>query len=166
MTQEPDPRLRGGQPALRRPLPPRVPTPQAAPPPSAPPPLDDESDEEYDEFWDTFDEAPDAPLPLMARLRRLPPFVVLLSVASLASVAFLAVSVTRRSIEIPVLIAAAVVTGILFASDTVVLARSTYIAGGDGRGGRALLLALAGGVAAVVAGLSFGWAAVMVLLGS
>jgi hypothetical protein len=150
-----------------------VPTPQAAPPPSAPslpvsapPPPDDESDEEYDEFWDTFDEAPDAPLPLMARLRRLPPFVVLLSVASLASVAFLAVSVTRRSIEIPVLIAAAVVTGILFASDTVVLARSTYIAGGDGRGGLALLLALAGGVAAVVAGLSFGWAAVMVLLGS
>jgi hypothetical protein len=150
--------------------PPSAPPPSApppsAPPPSAPPPPDDESDEEYDEFWDTFDEAPDAPLPLMARLRRLPPFVVLLSVASLASVAFLAVSVTRRSIEIPVLIAAAVVTGILFASDTVVLARSTYIAGGDGRGGRALLLALAGGVAAVIAGLSFGWAAVMVLLGS
>jgi hypothetical protein len=102
----------------------------------------------------------------MTRLRRLPPFVVLFSAASFVSVAFLAVSLTRRSVEFPVLIAAAVVAGIVFAADAAALARITYLAGEDGRSGRALLLALAGGAAAVMAGLSFAWAAIMVLLGS
>jgi uncharacterized membrane protein YbhN (UPF0104 family) len=148
MTQNPDLRFPSG------PLPPRGPL----------PPDDEPEESEYDEFWDDFDEAPAARQPLMARLRRLPPFVVLLSAASFVSVAFLALSVTQRSIEIPVLIAAAVVTGIVFAADTVALGRGTYLAGDDGQGGRALLLALAGGAAAVIAGLSFGAAAVMVFL--
>jgi hypothetical protein len=73
-------------------------------------------------------------------------------------------SVMQRSIEISVLIAAAVVTGIVFATDAVALGRGTYGAAEDGRSGRSLLLALVGGVAAVIAGLSFGAAVVMLFL--
>jgi hypothetical protein len=144
------------------PFPPNVPLPRSAPlPPSQPAPAEDF---EYDEFWDTLDQPSIARQTLMARLRRLPPFVVLFSAASVVSVAFLALSLASRSVEFPVLIAAAVVTGIVFAADTAALARIAYLAAEDGRSGRALLLALVGGTAAVMAGLSFGWAAVMVLL--
>jgi hypothetical protein len=184
MTQNRNPRLRGDPPPLRGPLSPAGPPPSGGPPPqngplppagpppsrgplpqSGPLPPDDEPDEaEYDEFWDDLDEPPEASLPLTARLRRLPPFLVILSVASVVSVAFLALSVMQRSIEIPVLIAAAVVTGIVFATDAVALGRGTYGAAEDGRSGRSLLLALVGGVAAVIAGLSFGAAVVMLFL--
>ena len=172
MTQNRNPRLRGDPPPLRGPLPPvgpppsRGPLPESGPlPQSGPLPPDDEPDEaEYDEFWDDLDEPREASLPLTARLRRLPPFLVILSVASVVSVAFLALSVMQRSIEIPVLIAAAVVTGIVFATDAVALGRGTYGAAEDGRSGRSLLLALVGGVAAVIAGLSFGAAVVMLFL--
>ena len=150
------------QPPVAAPQPPRAAPQQPVAPPLPPQAVVDES--QYDEFWDTLDEAPPARQTLMARLRRLPPFVVLFSAASVVSVAFLALSLTSRSIEFPVLIAAAVVTGIVFAADTAAFARVAYLAGEDGRSGRALVLALAGGTAAVLAGLSFGWAAVMVLL--
>jgi hypothetical protein len=174
MSQNPNARgPRGRQPlrGTQRPVAPQPPVAAHQPPrpspeqPVPPPPPQAFADEsQYDEFWDTLDEAPPARQTLMARLRRLPPFVVLFSAASVVSVAFLALSLASRSIEFPVLIAAAVVTGIVFAADTAAFARVAYLAGEDGRSGRALLLALAGGTAAVLAGLSFGWAAVMVLL--
>ena len=119
---------------------------------------------QYDEFWDKFEEAP-LRQSFTARLRRLPPFVVLFSAASFAAVAFLGLSVLSRNVDLHVLTAAAVVAGIVFVADTAAFARIAYLAGEDGRSGRALILALAGGAAAVMAGLSFGWAAVMLLLG-
>ena len=133
--------------------------------PGAPLNPPDDAEEDYDEFWDTFDEAPTVRQPIMARLRRLPPFVVLFSAASVVSLAFLGLSLTSRSVDFPVLTAAAIVSGIVFAADTAAFARVAYLAGDDGRSGRALLLAVAGCTAAVMSGLSFGWAAVMVLLG-
>jgi hypothetical protein len=156
MTKNRDPRLHGA------PLPPGA----SLAPGAQTPPGDGPDASEYDEFWDTLDDEPAARRPLMSRLRRLPPTVVLLSAASFVSVAILALSMTVRDLQLPALVAAAVVTGIVFSADTAALARSTYRAGGDGRSGRALLLALVGGVAAIIAGLSFGWAAVIVLIGS
>ena len=169
MSQNPVP-----QPPVRLPpLPPAAPLPPGLPlppgtqlPPGAPPLPDDAFDEEADdEFEDEFDEAPAAQLSLRARLRRLPPFAVLLSAASVVSLAFLALTLSSRSVAIPVVAASLVVTGIVFAADTVVLGVGTYRAGEDGSSGRALLLALAGGMSALIAGVSFGGALVMVLLG-
>jgi hypothetical protein len=119
---------------------------------------------QYDEFWDTFEEAP-ARQSFTATLRRLPPFVVLFSAASFVAVAFLGLSLLSRNIDFHVLTAAAIVAGIVFVADTAAFGRIAYLAGVDGRSGRALILALAGGAAAVMAGLSLGWAAVMLLLG-
>ena len=175
MSQNRDPRgprarqpLRGPQrpPTPQRPI--AAPQPSAAPQPpgsaSAPSPHAVVDQSEYDEFWDTFEEAP-VRQSFTARLRRLPPFVVLFSVASFAAVAFLGLSLLSRNVDLHVLTAAAVVAGIVFVADTAAFARIAYLAGEDGRSGGALILALAGGAAAVMAGLSFGWAAVMLLLG-
>jgi hypothetical protein len=120
---------------------------------------------QYDEFWDTFEEAP-ARQSFTARLRRLPPFVVLFSAASFVAVAFLGLSLLSRNIDFHVLTAAAIVAGLVFVADTAAFGRIAYLAGEEGRSGRALILALAGGAAAVMAGLSFGWAAVTFFLGS
>ncbi len=149
-----------------------APKPSAAPQPSGAPrqptpvapaqAILDES--EYDEFWDAFEEAPVRPS-LGARLRRLPPFVVLFSAASFVAVAFLGISLLGNNLDFHVLTAAAVVSGLVFVADTAAFGRIAYLAGADGRSGRALILALAGGAAAVMAGLSLGWAAVMLLLG-
>jgi hypothetical protein len=145
-------------------VPPRAVPPE--PPVSASPPsphaVVDRS--EYDDFWDTFEEVP-VRQSFTARLRRLPPFVVLFTAASVAAVAFLGLSLLSRNIDFHVLTAAAMVAGIVFAADTAAFGRIAYLAGQDGRSGRSLILALAGGAAAVMAGLSFGWAAVMLLLG-
>jgi len=134
----------------------------------APLPPDDEFDDADDglmeDEFDELDEAPAPARPLMARLRRLSPAAVLLSAASVVSLLFLALNLTILTVQLPVLAASCVFTGIMFAADAVILARGTWHATIAGETGRALLLTLAFGALSVIAGLSFGGAVVMVLL--
>jgi hypothetical protein len=126
--------------------------------------FDDADDGLMEDEFDEFDEAPAPARPLMTRLRRLSPAAVLLSAASVVSLLFLALNLTILSVQLPVLAASCVFTGIMFAADAVILARGTWRATIVGETGRALLLTLAFGVLTVIAGLSFAGAVVMVLL--
>jgi hypothetical protein len=59
---------------------------------------------------------------------------------------------------------AAVVTGLIFGADSVISSVGMYRAGHDGEGGRAVLLALVGGVSAVICAGAFAGMAVMILV--
>lgn len=97
-------------------------------------------------------------------LRRLSPVAVILLSASFASLFALSWSILSRSTPIPILVSAGVMTGIVYALDTIAAAISTFRAGQDGRIGRALLLALFGGAASLISALSFAGSLVLVLL--
>ena len=64
----------------------------------------------------------------------------------------------------PVLLSSAVVTGLAFAVDAVVASFMTWHAGQNGEGGKALLLALIGGMSAVIAAGAFAGTLVLALL--
>jgi hypothetical protein len=84
--------------------------------------------------------------------RRISPGVVFLVVAIVASVAFAGYAVTvREADQIPLLAAGSVVLGLTFGALAVYCVRAILRAGRSGRGGRALLLAIVGGGAAMVA---------------
>lgn len=94
---------------------------------------------------------PASPRPRRAR-RRISPGVVFLGVALIASVAFAGYAVTVRDAEqIPLLAAGSVVLGLTFGALAVYCVRAILRAGRSGRGGRALLLGLVGGGAAMIA---------------
>ena len=101
---------------------------------------------------------------IRGRLRRASPIAVLLSAASFASVMALALSILSRSSPIGVLVGTGVVTGIIFALDTLAVAIATYRASSVGEVKRALLLAFLGGAASMISALSFAGALVLVLL--
>jgi FtsH-binding integral membrane protein len=84
--------------------------------------------------------------------RRISPGVVFLVVALVASIAYTAYAITvREASQIPLLASGAVVLGLTFGALAVYCLRAILRAGRAGRGGRALLLALVGGFAAITA---------------
>jgi hypothetical protein len=82
--------------------------------------------------------------------RRLSPGLVFVAIAVIGSIAYLGYAITvREADQIPLLASGAVVLGIAFLALTVYCFRAVLRAGAEQRGGRALLLALVGGGAAI-----------------
>jgi hypothetical protein len=82
--------------------------------------------------------------------RRISPGVVFLAVAVIASVVYVGYAITvRDASQIPMLASGAVVVSIAFGALTVYCFGATLRAGREGRGGRAILIALLGGFAAM-----------------
>jgi len=119
---------------------------------------DDEADFDEDVL------APEIPVTLADRLRRLSPALVLLSIGSIGSLVFLAFAMTSHTTPVPVLLRSAVVTGLAFTVDAVVASFMTWHAGQDGEARKALLLAVVGGMSAVIAAGAFAGTLILVLL--
>jgi FtsH-binding integral membrane protein len=84
--------------------------------------------------------------------RRISPGVVFLVVAIVGSIAYMAYTVTvRDTSQIPLLASGAVVLAVVFGALAAYSLRAILRAGSDGRDGRALMLALVGGGAAMAA---------------
>jgi len=84
--------------------------------------------------------------------RRISPGVIFLVVAIVGSIAYMAYTVTvRDTSQIPLLASGAVVLAVVFAALAAYSLRAILRAGSDGRDGRALVLALVGGGAAMAA---------------
>lgn len=82
--------------------------------------------------------------------RRVSPGLVFLGIALVASVLYVLYAITvRDASQIPLLASGAVVLAIAFAALTVYCFSAVLRAGEEGRGGRALLVALVGGGAAI-----------------
>ena len=96
---------------------------------------------------------------------RVTPVGVILVVALVGSLLFLAFALTvRDTSQIPLLAAGAAVLGIVFVALAAAAARATYRAATDGRNGQALGLAIAGGAAAVIGFVCLALAIVLALL--
>jgi len=126
----------------------------------------------YDEDWQVSPRRPDG---TRARVGprvgphlgpiRITPTRVTAVVALFGSVAYLAYAVTvRDASQIPMLSSGAAVLGIVFAALAVAGLVATWRAGIDGRGGRAFLSAMFGGVAAMVAAGCFAAAVILALV--
>jgi hypothetical protein len=149
-----------------------VPAPPAAvPAPAAAVPAANQDDAAEDSADDeavldgaVADDEAKIPLTFADRLRRLSPALVILSILSIGSLAFLAFALTSHTTPVPVLLSSAVVTGLAFAVDATVASFMTWRAGQNGEGGKALLLALIGGMSAVVAAGAFAGTLILALL--
>jgi hypothetical protein len=145
---------------------PRPSPPVATVAPSAPtapsPPLEPAAD--ADAAADDLEDDPEIAMTLADRLRRLSPALVILSILSIGSLIFLALAMTSHITPVPVLLSSAVVTGLAFAVDAVVASFMTWKAGQDGRAGKALMLAMVGGISAVIAAGAFAGTLILALL--
>jgi hypothetical protein len=82
--------------------------------------------------------------------RRISPGVVFLAIAIVGSIVYMGYTVTvRDTSQIPLLASGAVVLAVVFGALAAYTLRAIWRAGTDGRDGRALLLALVGGGAAM-----------------
>ena len=96
---------------------------------------------------------------------RITPTRVVLLIALVGSVAFLAYALTvRESTQIPLLASGAAVLGLVFTALAVAGLIATYRAARDGASGRAFGLAVLGGIAALVAFGCFSGAIIMALV--
>jgi hypothetical protein len=96
---------------------------------------------------------------------RLTPMLVVLVIALVGSLAYIAFALTvRDTTQIPMLVSGAVVLGFVFIGIAVAGAIRTYQAGVEGRGGRAFGLALGGGVAAMIGFICFALAIIGALV--
>lgn len=96
---------------------------------------------------------------------RITPIRVTLAIALLGSLAYLLFAITvRDASQIPMLASGAAVLGIVFGALAVGGAVETYRAGMGPEGGRAILLALAGGLAAIISAGCFAGAIVLALV--
>ena len=149
---------------------PPVPAPTVPAPPAAVPAAnqDDAAEDSVDDEavldGAVADDEAKIPLTFADRLRRLSPALVILSILSIGSLAFLAFALTSHTTPVPVLLSSAVVTGLAFAVDATVASFMTWRAGQNGEGGKALLLALIGGMSAVVAAGAFAGTLILALL--
>ena len=85
------------------------------------------------------------------RRRRITPGIVFLTVAMVGAVAFTAYVLTvRDASQIPLLAAGSAALGLVFLALAAYMLRSTWKAGVAGRNGRALLLGVGGGIAAII----------------
>ena len=83
--------------------------------------------------------------------RRVTPGVVFLAIALIGSIVFVLYAITvRDTSQIPLLTAGGVVLGIVFLGLAAYSLRATWLAGIDGRNGRALGLGIGGGIAAII----------------
>ena len=79
------------------------------------------------------------------------PGMVILGVALVGSLLFALYTITvRDASQIPLLASGAVALGIVFIALAIYCVRATWRAGVDGRNGRAIGLAVAGGISAIV----------------
>ena len=93
------------------------------------------------------------------------PGVAILAIALVGSVLFAIYTITvRDASQIPLLAAGAVALGIVFIALAGYCVRATWRAGVDGRNGRALGLAVAGGTAAIIGSGCFASAIILFLL--
>ena len=130
--------------------------PPVAPPRAAPSVAPADLDSDY--------EAQEHPPTLAARLRRLSPVPVLLTLGSIGSLVFLGLAMTSHTTPVAVLMSAGVVVGLIFGANAVVASIGTWRATQDGESGRALLLAAVGGTSAVISATALAALLVMVLL--
>jgi hypothetical protein len=92
---------------------------------------------------------PDRPEPAG---RRISPGLVFLAIAVIGSVIYFAYAVTvREASQIPLLASGLVVLAIVFGALAIYCLRETWRAGTEDRGRRAMLYAVVGGIAALVA---------------
>ena len=90
---------------------------------------------------------------------------VLIAIALIASLIYLAYAITvRDASQIPLLASGAVVLGIVFAAIALVGARAAWRSSVGGRDGRAFAHALVGGIASLVAAACFAGAFILALL--
>lgn len=90
---------------------------------------------------------------------------VLIVIALIASIAYLAYAITvRDASQIPLLASGAVVLGIVFTAIAVVGARATWRSSVDGRDARAFGHAVLGGIAALIAAGCFAGAIILFLV--
>ena len=93
------------------------------------------------------------------------PTGVLIAIALIGSLAFLAFTITvRDASQIPLLASGAVVLGLVFVAIAVVGARATWRSSVRGRDARAFAHALVGGIAALVAAGCFAGAIILFLI--
>jgi hypothetical protein len=124
----------------------------------------------YDARWQVSPRRPDGSRgvrgPHLGPLQ-ITPIRVMLAVALVGSLAYLVFAITvRDASQIPMLASGAAVLGIVFAALAVGGAIETYRAGSGPDGRRAILLALAGGIAAIIAAGCFSAAIVLALVWS
>jgi hypothetical protein len=108
----------------------------------------------------------DEPAPRRAPERRslVTPTRITLAIAVIGSIVYLVYAVTVRDTrQIPLLASGAVVLGLVFVALAVAGGVATYHAGQEGRLARALLTAIGGGVAGIVAAGAFAFGLVLVL---
>ncbi len=97
--------------------------------------------------------------------RRISPGVVILAIALIGSVAYLAYAITVRDpSQIPLLASGAVVLGLVFGALAVYSLRATWRAGVAERNGRAVALGLVGGIAAAISAGCFALAVIGFML--
>jgi hypothetical protein len=99
--------------------------------------------------------------------RGISPGVLFLGIALIGSVAYIAYAITvRDASQIPLLASGAVVLAIVFGALAAYCLRETWRAGLEDRGGRAVLIALVGGGAAIAASACLAGALILFLLAS
>ena len=97
--------------------------------------------------------------------RRISPGVVILALAMVGSILYLAYAITVRDpSQIPLLASGAVVLGLVFGALAIYCLRATWRAGMAERNGRAVALGLLGGVAAMISAGCFALAIVGFML--
>ncbi len=121
-------------------------------------------DLEPDEDADSDEDEQELQLTLVERLRRLPPAPTILTAGSIGSLIFLLRAVTSHTTPVAVLMSAAVVTGLIFGADSVVSSIACWRASQYGESGRAVVLAMVGGIAALVCAGAFAGTLVMILV--
>jgi len=98
---------------------------------------------------------------------RISPGLVFLVIALVLSVAFGLYALTVRDpSQIPLLASGAVVVGIAFGALAIYSLSATWRAGVEGRSGRAILLGIVGGIAAIVAAGCLAGAVILFMLAS
>ncbi len=109
--------------------------------------------------------APQVSRPARSNRPRVSPGPVMLAIALGGSVLFALYTVTvRDASQIPLLASGAAVLGIAFGALAIYSVRSTWRFGVAGRNQRALLLAVAGGFAAIIAAGCFAGAIILFML--
>jgi hypothetical protein len=106
----------------------------------------------------------DESVSIVDRLRRLPPALIVLAIGSLASLVLFAIVMTSHTAPVPLILSSALITGLIFAVDAGVAGYMSWQAAQNEEAGRAVLLAIAFGMAAVTAASAFGGTVILVLL--
>jgi len=113
---------------------------------------------------DDLDEEPPVRPTIGQMVRRITPAMAVLTIGSVGSALFLLRAMTSHTTPVSVLMSAGVVTALVFLLDTVILTSATWRVSRDGEFGRALALALLGGVSAVICALALAGTLIMILV--